>query len=197
MHSVPTDALISLPGFALLKVRLENNVWHASLTSTASCCPYPSCGSSASNIHSRYVRTIADLPIAGKIVVLELHVRRFRCRNPGCSRHIFYERFNDPKRYAQRTKQQLAVLSNRSVELGGRAGVRAAGALGVSAGRTTVLKAIRTTPLPETDEPKVIGVNDFAFKRGRSYGTVIVNVPARTTTPETPRDQADKPGMSA
>ncbi|NJK44203.1 MAG: ISL3 family transposase [Pleurocapsa sp. SU_196_0] len=170
------DMLIFLPGFTLLQAHLDNNHWYASLASTRASSPCPMCGTQSSNIHSHYVRTVTDLPVSGKSVSLELHVRRFRCRDPGCSRRVFCERFDDPKRYAHRTERQRATLSDLGIELGGRAGARTAQKLGLTAGRSSVLLAIRSVPLLEPASLQIIGVDDFAFKRGHTYGTVIVNL---------------------
>jgi transposase len=174
------DALICLPGFTLLHAHLDHNHWYASLASTRASNPCPMCGTQSSSIHSHYIRTVADLPLTGKSVSLELHVRRFRCRDPGCSRRIFCERFDDPKRYAHRTERQRATLSDLGIELGGRAGSRTAQKLGLTASRSSVLLAIRSVPLLEPASLQIIGVDDFAFKRGHTYGTSQLSTSRRT-----------------
>ena len=120
----------------------------------------------------------------------ELLVRRFRCRSHDCGQRIFCERFTDPAIHARRTRRQAQALVSLWVELGGRAGARVAASLKLLAGRTTLLNILRAKPIPTTGKPRLIGVDDFAFKRGHTYGTVIVNLETHKPIDVLPDPQA-------
>ena len=62
----------------------------ASPRQNAAACP--DCGVASRRVHSRYGRTLADLPWQGRPVTLAVHARRFRCLNPACARQTFAER---------------------------------------------------------------------------------------------------------
>lgn len=109
-------------------------------------------------------------------MLLELSVRRFRCQTPTCPQRIFCERLSDPIVHARRTERQVNTLASVAIELGGRAAARLSSRLKLLGGRTTVLNALKAMPLPTVNKPRIIGVDDFAFKRGHTYGTVIVDL---------------------
>jgi transposase len=179
-----TSMLIQVSGFIINGLHNESDHWHIHLTSTHKCSQCPSCHQNSSSVHSHYHRTISDLPIAEKPVLLELSVRRFRCQTQTCPQRIFCERLSDPIVHARRTKRQGNTLASMAVELGGRAAARLGSRLKLLGGRTTVLNALKAMPLPVVNKPRIIGVDDFAFKRGHTkapcrapvHGTVIVNL---------------------
>jgi transposase len=87
----------------------------------------PVCGEPADRVHSRAVRTIADLPWAGVTVQLQARVRKFFCDNPSCPRQIFTERLDGvAAAFARRTERQREALIDLAVALGGEAGARMA-----------------------------------------------------------------------
>ncbi len=93
----------------------------------ASC---PRCHQPSTRSHSRYVRTMADLPWLGNAVRVELHARRFFCRQPACPQQIFCERLPAVVApYARRTRRLAHVLQVLGFALGGEAGARVARAL--------------------------------------------------------------------
>src|SRR5215218_10801449 len=136
----------------------------------------PVCGRGSSRVHSRYVRTVSDLPWHGVCVELEIRVRRFFCDEPSCERRIFCERLPEVAARARKTSRLEEALLAIALKLGGRAGARLALELGIVAARDTLLRRIKGAPLPEVGKVRILGVDDFAFKKGSTYGTILVNL---------------------
>jgi transposase len=139
----------------------------------------PVCGHATKRIHSRYRRTVADLPWHGLRVRLELRVRRFFCDVPGCRRRIFTERLpRTVAPYARHTARATTALERIAAMLGGRAGARLAHALGLidrpSPAFAHMLLRSDRPALPSA--PRVVGIDDWAWKKGTRYGTIVVDL---------------------
>lgn len=143
-------------------------------TPNASC---PLCREPAMRVHSRYVRTATDLPWAGIRVRLQITVRRFFCDNATCSRRIFAERLGEAlPAFARRTNRLAKALCAIAFAAGGEGGARLAHAQAMPASPRTLLRLLEFSPLSTTSPPRVVGIDEWAWKKGRSYGTILVDL---------------------
>jgi len=150
------------------------------VTSTQALVHGPICRFPTRRVHSRYVRTVADLPWASWRVVLHLQVRKFFCANGRCPRRIFTERLAPlVTPWARRTQRLMHWLTHIAMALGGRAGVRLCRTLGLAISRHTLLHLLRHLPLPDVATPHVLGVDAWASRKRQTYGTVLIDLERR------------------
>ncbi|HEV2653681.1 MAG TPA: ISL3 family transposase [Ktedonobacteraceae bacterium] len=152
----------------------------AVVTTTSEEAPCPLCHRHSTRIHSRYMRTVADLPWMGCAVRLELHVRRFFCTNQECTRQIFTERLpNVVAPYAHKTLRLTDIFTLIGFALGGEAGKRLVAGMGLSTSPDTLLRLIRAQPEEKVPTPRVLGVDDFSFCKRKTYGTILLDLERR------------------
>jgi transposase len=137
----------------------------------------PLCQRWAKRVHSRYERTIRDLPWAGRPVIICMQVRRFFCDDLSCPRRIFAEQL--PELVAAHGRLAVPLrdaLQRIGLALGARSGARLASPLGLPVSPRTLLRVLHAVPEPAVPAPRVLGLDDFSRKRGQYFGTALVDL---------------------
>lgn len=142
-------------------------------------CRCPDCGAVSDSVHSRYVRKLSDLPASGRRVRLLVEARRFRCRAPSCARRVFAERFDLAAAWSRRTERLNILVHHLALALGGRPAARFADRLMAPVSKDTLLRQLRRRGRPDFSPPRVIGIDDWAWRRNQRYGTIICDLERR------------------
>jgi len=169
--SLPDDHLLVCVG-----VDRYSGGYRVAVAGAAIGCACPKCGVVSRRVHARYVRRVRDLPVQADRVIIRLQARKFWCGNRACPRRVFCERFGDVIRpFARMTERLEAALTSLALLTSAKLAERIACALGYPGSASTLLRCAHRYQ-PPLRQASAIGVDDFAFRRGHTYGTIIVDL---------------------
>ncbi len=176
------SSLLSLPeGLRVEQRELQGSLLAMAVVSVrlSSCCPL--CAQASSQVHSRDQRTLRDVACGGRKVVLHLSVRQFFCRNPDCARKVFSERlspFVEP--WAQVTTRLFEAVQSVGLATSGELGTRLADRIGMHTSPTTSLRRIMALASHASPQVSLLGIDDWSLRRGRTFGTILVDLMSHT-----------------
>jgi transposase len=175
---MPTTPLFPLPeGLEMTSIGETSEELLVRVTSHCSSSLCPQCSAPSSAIHSYYRRHPRDLPCTGRPIRLVLTVRKFFCRNPDCSRKVFTERLPEFLEVSSRlTKRLRTAVQEVGFATCGKGGERLSDKLGMPISDASMLWSLFLVPLPEVGQVRVVGVDDWSWRRGKRFGSILVNL---------------------
>src|SRR5215467_15745454 len=172
------SSLLSLPqGLRVERIEPQGDLVVIVVVSVrpSSCCPL--CAQASSRVHSQYQRTLRDVSCGGRKVVLHLFVRKFFCHNQDCARKIFTERLPSFVRpWAQVTTRLFEAVQAIGLATSGELATRLADRIGIHSSPTTTLRRIMALPSPSSSQVSWLGIDDWSFRRRRTFGTILVDL---------------------
>ncbi|VVC53372.1 transposase (fragment) [Beijerinckiaceae bacterium RH AL1] len=168
-------------GLIVESVSTEDTKTSITARATLTSQPCPSCGFASRRVHSRYRRTVADLPSSGRSVTITIVARRFRCDFASCPKQIFTERFGAEvlAPSARRTSRLEIIVHHLGLALGGRPAEGFAKRLMLPVSKDTLLRVVRRRSLEPSEPLRVVGIDDWAYRRNHRYGTIVCNLERR------------------
>ena len=165
-------------GLVIERVASEGDVLLIEARPSAKSAKCLTCGAASGRIHSRYRRSLSDLPSQGRLVRIGLWTRRFRCSVAACRRKIFAERLEATacRAFARRMKRWEGLVHQLGLVLGERPGQGFARRLLVPVSKDTLLRVVRRNAPSSVAAPRVVGIDDGAWKRGHRHGTIICDL---------------------
>ncbi|WP_370296239.1 ISL3 family transposase [Poseidonocella sp. HB161398] len=165
-------------GLAAGKVSAGVGLIEISARSAAVSASCPCCGRRSRHVHSHYVRRLADLPAHGLEVGVLVTVRRLRCRAPRCPQAIFPERLRPEaaRSWGRRTTRMQGRVRHLALAFGGRPAQALGRRLLLRVSRNKFLRSLPADGTRDMPEPRVIGIDDRAWRKGQRYGTLICDL---------------------
>lgn len=183
-HDIDKDNQLSL-SFLFKKAEFEvasieiHEAGHIDLSAHCSLdygiCPY--CGCVSRKVHSKYIRHPNDMPVIGLPLRLHLEMRKFFCGNPDCQHKTFAEQpGNETFWYRRRTRRCEVFVAKLSMSVSSISASSLLSFVGIPLSSSTILRDLHRIKVPENQEVKVVGVDDWAMRKGVTYGSIIVSM---------------------
>ncbi|BBB96638.1 hypothetical protein M2192_007728 [Bradyrhizobium elkanii USDA 61] len=154
-------------------------------------------GTVSRRVHSRYRRRVTDLPLSGRVVELLVIVRHFRCDAVLCGRQIFTERFADGIAPSARRAARLdSIVHHLGLGLGGRPAAGFAKRLMLPVSKDPLLRVVRRRSRLSADSLKVIGIDDWAWRRNHRYASIICNLEMRRVVTLLPDREPERTSLA-
>ena len=155
------------PGLTLLRQTQQTHGMTLYLASriAIACCPV--CHTPSDRVHGYYWRYPQDLSWAGESVRVWLRVKRFDCCHPACRKATFAENFSTfLAPHAHRTGRLRTQQAEVGLYVGGEMGAILLKRQNTPSSADSVLRTVKALELPQHPTPRVLGVDDWAFRKG-------------------------------
>lgn len=170
------DSLFNYEGCVTNDFIVTDNHVQVTLSSRKRHIICPSCKKKCTHIHSTYIRRLQDLSFSGKRTVLEFHLHKYYCDNPSCARKIVTESIPCEQRYTRLTTRLSEYIRRLSLSTSSCVCSANLGLLNISCSPSTCVRILSRNRCHATSPPVAVGIDDFAYKKGVSYGTVIADL---------------------